>query len=246
MPKSFALEIKTPAGIILPIRGAFPDAEWERVQEFTRYAKELIELPLVGENSRWPDLNLRLGTPENPVKLKSFKKGTRPSLELTDGAPLTVDASSQPPKSEVDALLHRLRPFIFQQSEDDQRTFFPGVLKLLSRRIPCPPLWGPLKDRFAGKRTARMMQLQITKDGVTRELISDQALSDWLNAFEFHRNAKKAAQFNEIRANHIARDAVRALMLTLLAEKATAIVRVGMVTYTLESGSDFSSIRVRP
>src|SRR5262249_33438284 len=137
------------------------------------------------------------------------------------------------PKLEVDAVLHRLRPFIFNQKIDDQRTNFLAIVNLLAKRIPCAAIWDPLRDRFKGMRTARMMQVEIGVGNSVRQLISQQALDDWLSAFEYHRNAKKAAQFKEIPVDFIGRPAVRGLMLELVAEKVDAIMRVGAITRAL-------------
>jgi hypothetical protein len=189
----------------------------------------------------WQDIKLIAGTTENPAKLDG-KASTPKHLVLTGGAPLTVDTSRLPTKEQVFALLQALRPFILQKKADDQRTFLPNIIKLLEKQIPYPPLWQGFRDRFAGRTTAKLMRLRVEKDGKVRDLITEQELHLWLNAFANHRNPKKAARFEEIPSEHVTPEAIRALMLELLAEKTIAILRVKEIVDSIDRGEDFSPL----
>ena len=229
MPKRFSLEVKNKAGDATAFELEFPDPEWTLIQDYAKKADLLCELPLV-RRGLWENLCLLSGTTEKPLKPDpaALREGR---LLFAEGV-ITADTSRFPPREELDALLYRLRRFILKR----EPTYFPRVLKLFSRKAN-HPVWAALRNRFTGTHSREMMRMQHSSNGVTREILSDDALGDWLNAFEYHEDPSKAADFNEIPSDHITSEAIRALMLELIAEKTIAVVEFRRFIASLDQGS---------
>jgi len=191
----------------------FLDEEWALLEEYAAAVDELLESPAAiavasfGFSVRWDRL-----------------KGWEP-----------VDASRFPSRTELAAVLHLARPFVLQ----GERTYFGKVLSIISARAPSKA-WKALRAQFDGARFESMMTVAIVPAPTTEEpspqafiLNSGRTFHLWLNAFEYHRDADKAAQFNEIHADDFPTpNHVKGFMLQLLydrlgaAEKLREIIRV--------------------
>ncbi len=103
----------------------------------------------------------------------------------------------EPARDSFRALLHAVRPFILV----DEETSFGKIRNLLARRLDDPDFQRYLereKARFNGTMPGK---IQFVADGVL--LNSDEIVQKWLNAYEYHRDRKKA---QEIRSTARRRD----------------------------------------
>lgn len=183
MPKEFAIEVSTPAGIIWPMRVSFSDDDWGAIEDFLKFATELGDHSLTSKRF-WPAARFSAGTSENPAKVKSIDdEDGRVALCLEGGAAFDAASSTFPDRQEFESFMYRMRRFVLKDAE--KRTYFPRILKMFSNRIPLP-WWKQLLDRFTGRYSHRHMRFTVHKDGRPQELVSDAALDKWTNAFE-HR-----------------------------------------------------------
>lgn len=150
-----------------------------------------------------------------------------------------VDTSRFPSITDLAAFLHLFRPIIL----NDERTFLMKVLGVISQRAPSKA-WKALNAEFDGRRFASMVTIAMTPAPTPEEptpatlvLNSGRTLQKWLNAFEYHRDADKAAEFSEIHADDFPTpDHVKGLMLQLLVDKLTAAAKLRQLIGSFQKG----------
>jgi hypothetical protein len=224
MPKELNIRIQKDGNEESPeIHVEFSDKEWELLQRYSRYFDELADTDLG-----------RRGF--------SFKFSFRWTLE--DGWE-PVETSGFPPKKDLREFLYMFRPIILEC----EATHFMKVLKVVSKRVPYRQGWRMLRDQFDGTRFRNEVTISVTPaptasrpDRAGIVLNAEERFKKWLNAFEYHRDADKAAEFDEIQADDFPTPAhIKGLMLTMLRDKAGAAEKLRSVIKVMEGdrGSSF-------
>jgi len=178
------------------IAGEFSDLDWERLNDFVVYARELFDTKFV-RNGMKSSLRIE-GTPASKVKV---------STELPDW-------------EEVMAFLHRFRPILLQS----ESTNFYKICSLLSKEVANPDFRGMLdlqRDFFSGKHVREQFKLQ--SDDVL--INSEQVLHNWLNGYEYHRDKEKR-EFIQSLHGMLPLDASKVIFIGLLTAKVQAVNNV--------------------
>lgn len=166
------------------------------LRDFAHYAQQLAECQYVREK---PQAKLR--------------------LRFSRSQPMRV-FPTLPSRDACDSFLFRLRPFVLK----NERTYFLSVCSLLGRSIPDPGLHALLKsyrDQWAARGFRSMLHIADNFG----PLSTDNALMDYLNAYEYHREEVKR---HRLQATHDAmgEQGIRAYYFQLLAEKAAAVINI--------------------
>ena len=146
-----------------------------------------------------------------------LQQGLACSTEMTATPDDVAWKVSMPDRASLSVLLHHLRPLILQQEEAN----FLKTAKLVARRVEDSRLRGVIKNlrrEYDGRNGQAMMKLE--HNG--KVLNSDEALFEWLNGFEYHRDEEKRQGIEAIRA--IPRDVVLAVLIGQLVDKVRAIL----------------------
>ena len=175
----------------------FIDAETQRLRDFVAFTRELIDT-------------------------QYFKEDRQASLEVKWDDSKGVRVEPYAPAAEVcDALLFRLRPFVLRV----EPTFFPSVCSLIGKRVQDPLIHKVLRgqnDQWQGKHFRSIFKVS-DNFGI---LNSDKSVMDYLNGFEYHRDAEKRERLEPTR-KFFGDVGLRALFLLLIADKARAIMTIG-------------------
>jgi hypothetical protein len=140
------------------------------------------------------------------------------------------DRSVIPPEDDIDAFLHRIRPFVLQKDKD---TYFPNVCDILSRYLKHSQLRASIqrqRDRFLGKEFQSKVQI-MSNEAI---LNTDETLKNWLNAFEYHRDVPKQ---EELKTLHqiLPLESSRALFVGMIVvNKAATVFEIARIVRTLE------------
>ncbi len=216
MPKHIRFELTDQDGT-QKVETDFSDQEWSLLEDYSAIFDQLATSPAT-------------------TSVASFGFSIKWDSEA-GWAP--VDASQFPSRTDLAAFLHLFRPIIL----NDERTFFMKVLGVISQRAPSKA-WKALKVEFDGRRFESMMTISMTSASTPEQptsetliLNSGRTLQNWLNAFEYHRDAAKAAEFSEIHADDFPTpDHVKGLMLQLLVEKLKAAAKLRELIRALQQG----------
>ena len=142
--------------------GSFTDKELRTLESFLTLADRALESRCVKDGC--------------PAKFR---------LHWELGQPERIKADL-PDWEDVQAFLHRIRPFILQR----ENTFFPKVCNLVARRFEDPVVYqvlAPMRDHFAGKSLQSTIMVR-SNDVV---LNSPETVDAWLNAYEFQQDSEK-------------------------------------------------------
>jgi ATP/ADP translocase len=187
------------SGEEISVSGQFEDDEWTLLEAFVQYAEDLANTKLV-------------------------QAGVPSSLNLHMGEELRMTVSAQLPAWEdVIVFLHKFRP-IGLQSES---TYFYKICNLLSRVLTHPFFQGLIKEQrdiYKGKRLQEVYRVRVN-DVL---LNSEEVLSAWLNSYEYHRDKEKR-EFIEHLSEVFPLEALKVIFLSLLAQKAQAILDLAML-----------------
>lgn len=129
-----------------------------------------------------------------------------------------------PPEDDVAAFLHRLRPFVL----NDERSNFNRVCNILGRAIAHPGMTGVLRqqrDEFTGRAFRSQVQLFSNNTVVNTE----EALQDWLNAYEYHRDSERRERLAKIHHELLPLEALRPVFVSMLIDKARAVATVAEI-----------------
>ncbi len=145
------------------------------------------------------------------------KQGMPTSFEIKYNAGEGCQFSSTLPDwDHVAVLLHRLRPLILHK----EHASFDTVSGIVGRILASPYAKRTLKEirkTYSGKR----FQSQILIKFDDTMLNSEDALMDYLNAFEYHRDQDKALKFERLH-QLLPSESSKSLLLILLSEKIKA------------------------
>jgi len=212
MPKSFQIKLREQGtGLEIAVAGEIRQNDWEKL---IFYADEVVRLEASSALSK--DLH------------------TQVKFRVTPGTKRLQFAGSTPPDEDVVVILHRLRPFILQKEPAN----FYQMTNILSRYLNNPKARQTLqylKDVFSGKDFQRQIRLQIDwKSPSIRTVVnSEETLQTWLNAVEYHRDAEKRQQIEELR-KVFPDPALYALFVSMLLDKIKAIINVAVIIRTIE------------
>ncbi|KPV54671.1 hypothetical protein SE17_02260 [Kouleothrix aurantiaca] len=178
------------------LSGEFSDDDWRRLENFAQYADELL-------------------------RTKFAQKGDTGELRVqsTEEGGLQFEARL-PDWDDVTVFLHKFRPILLQ----NESTFFYKIVNILARELEHPYVRGFLqreKARYSGK--ILQSAFQITSNDII--INSEQAVSDWLNAYEYHRAEDKQALLEKVHTM-FPLDASKVLFLSVLNEKLFAVYNV--------------------
>ncbi len=136
-------------------------------------------------------------------------------------------STTLPSDDTIAAFLHRMRPFLLENEE----TFFNRVIRRLGKRFPQPAArryFRRLRDVFEARGMGTVTTT--TPDG--RTLSHRSILRMWLNAFEYHRDAGLQEELSFLR-KQIPDEAVRAIMVQFLSQKAIAIRKLAKFIHAI-------------
>jgi hypothetical protein len=140
------------------------------------------------------------------------------------------DQSIVPPEIEVEQLLHRFRP-IFLQSE---RAHCLDIISLLGRRIPHPEVRALLKRlKHLYIHSPARMNWWLRRDETI--LNSDEFLTVWINAFEYHRDPTRREEFERLHGFPMAPSSLAAVLIVLVT-KARVAFAIAKVIRAIETG----------
>ncbi len=180
------------------LSGSFQENEWNLLSDFLEYADDLLSTRFV-------------------------RSGMRASLNIKWSQEAGMVVSAQLPNwDDVIVFLHKLRPIVLQS----ERTNFYRICNLLAKRLAHPYFRSMLDEQrkmYGGQRMQSVIQVRIN-DVV---LNSEEVLSYWLNAFEYHRDKDKK-KFIESLHEMFPFDASKVLFLQLLADKTQAIHNIAI------------------
>jgi hypothetical protein len=189
---------------------SFPDEEWALLQKYSQYVHELRHTNAYRE----------------PLNVST-------NIRITPEQGLTYDVS-MPDWEKVIVILHRLRPFLLE----NESTYFNRIRSILGRRVDDKNIKSLLKynkDIFLGKHMRGMMIIKI--DDVI--LNSEEFLTKWLNAFEYHRDDEKRRFIEQIH-EAFPMDITKSIFVSLIIDKIKAIDNVcGIIDLILGNIKEF-------
>lgn len=146
------------------------------------------------------------------------------SIKWTKDSGLTHRVSA-PAADDVAALLHRMRPFLL----NDEPYNFGRICNVLAKHLNHPLMHAVIKKQQVTFRGRDQGFTIAVNDEV---LNSEPFLNTWLNAEEYHRDSDKAQVFGAI-SKVIPPEAARALLLSMLLDRAHAILMIANLIYSL-------------
>jgi hypothetical protein len=177
--------------------GLFNDNEWQSLEEYLASVERLSSLDLVREGTT--------------VKYSvTFHKGGALSY-----------STELPPEVDVSALLHRLRPFVLHKEPTNFNTICSCLRRSITAREFCDII-KYLQRLYDGRKM--QSAVLVTADGV--KINSDKTLDEWLNAYEYHRDRDKRADFESLH-EIFPLEASRAIFISMLLDRVEAIVALG-------------------
>lgn len=144
-----------------------------------------------------------------------------------------------PPWDLVGSLLHRLRPFIL---ESEPYSFL-RVRSLLGRRLPDAAVRMYLRsqhDVYSGG--ALRAQIRVRSNGI--DIISEAVLGDWLNGFEYHRDAVRRRKLEDLH-RLMPLELSKYFFISVLTDKIRAIVNLGGVASVVLGKQDSFEVDAR-
>lgn len=202
MPKETALTVRDTDGSVRTITGVhFTDAEWADLQKFVLLSQEVAETPLVHE-VRHVSISLSYDFTTN-----------------TQAHTVTL-----PPKAEIHALLHVMRPFVL--TGKDEPCSFNRICNILVHRLEDLGVRAAVdgqKDLFSGKefqQQATLMALSADKSVVMN---SEGTFQLWLNAYEYHKDADKQERLADL---PLPFEPLRGIFISMMQDRAMAVLNI--------------------
>lgn len=175
---------------------SFSDDGWSRFAAYLEHADELVANELV-----------QIGVPTSAHMNINKETGVTWRVEL-------------PPWDDVIVLLHKLRPFVLH----DEYASFDRITSIIGQRLDHPFFRRVLRSQrrlFNGKDMQELCV--ISSNGVV--VNSDQVLTDWLNAYEYHRDQDKKAKIESLH-RLVPLDYSKAIFVGMIGDKTDAILNV--------------------
>lgn len=155
---------------------------------------------------------------EDLLETKFIKDGMKSSCVINFGESTTLeDDSNLPDDDTIAAFLHKIRPLVLQ----NEPTYFHNVCNIINKTIADAHFRAFIqkaRDLYTGRDMQRQVKIDI--DGII--LNSEQSLNKWLNAFEYHRNEVKRAEF-EAFGELMPLKTIKALFISLMTDQAQGV-----------------------
>jgi hypothetical protein len=201
MPHEYKLMLKSEdSEEEVSLSGTLSDEDWERLNDFTDYADDLVHTKFAQEGMQ-SSLNIK--------------------WDISSG--MTVSAAL-PNWDDVTVFLHKCRPIILQS----ESTSFYNIASLLSKELSHDLFRQMIKgqrDIYSGKRSQSVFRLS-TDDVI---LNSEKILFDWLNAYEYHRDKDKQEFIDKLHS-FFPLEASKVIFIGLLTDKMEAIYNLAALT----------------
>jgi hypothetical protein len=166
-------------------------------------------------------LELYLEDADRLLRNRTAREGVPASLEIKVKAGQVVRVASEyPDADQLDALLHRLRPFVLQ----NEPASFDNACGAIVRCLPHPYIRGYVRElRRQYNGTDGQQVVSITSNDVV--INCERTLQDWLNGFEYHRDLDKRERIQSLH-RLMTLESSMPIFMDLLGEKVTAIFRL--------------------
>lgn len=166
-------------------------------------------------------LELYLEDADRLVRNRTAREGVPASLEIKVEAGQVVRIATEYPEADqLDALLHRLRPFVLQ----NEPASFDNACAAIVRCLPDPYIRGYVRElRRQYDGTDRQQVVSITSNDVV--INCERTLQDWLNGFEYHRDLDKRERIQSLH-RLMTLESSMPIFMDLLGEKVAAIFRL--------------------
>ncbi|WP_373033953.1 hypothetical protein [Sulfurovum sp.] len=178
------------------------DNEQNAIENFSMYATTLLEIVRRKKNDFRTNMNMSAKVDE-PVNFM---------IQL-------------PSKDDRSILLHNLRPFILQK----EQTFLPKICNFLAREIDDDMFQKFItqqKNCFFIKKNAQTFHLTTDQNKIIN---SDEVLTLWLNAYEYHRDDEKIKELQNL-TSFLPYEVFEFLMLNALLDKTKVIFEILNIT----------------
>ena len=166
-------------------------------------------------------LELYLEDADRLLRNRTAREGVPASLEIKVEAGQVVRVASEyPDADQLDALLHRLRPFVLQ----NEPASFDNACGAIVRCLPHPYIRGYVRElRRQYDGTDGQQVVSITSNDVV--INCERTLQDWLNGFEYHRDLDKRERIQSLH-RLMTLESSMPIFMDLLGQKITAIFRL--------------------
>lgn len=194
------------------ISGEFSDEEWRLLEDYLEYAEDLFACRLFHSEA---DCSLQI------------------KWDRDSGGTVTTKV---PPWDDVRAFLHTALPLFLQ----NEPTSFYHVNNLLAERLVHPyarKMLGYHRQTYNGTRMQSALSIRINDLVVN----SEEALSTWLNAYEYHRDRDKRDVIEDLQ-NMLPLPALQVIFIQLLLEKTEALFEMARLIRIIlgkQSGMEF-------
>lgn len=183
---------------------SFSVDEWQRLERFVSYARELTKTTLLST-----DWSLKFS-------IRADESGVR------------FEGTALPNPDHFRALLLLMRPFVLQ----DEETRFERVVNILRRRLDHPAFRTYLDRQKAIFDGQRYQLFKSVSDGTL--LNSPEMLTLWLNAYEYHRDVEKRATFEALHHGmQPLVEHTEAVFVGMMLDRARAVVEIGNAIFAL-------------
>ena len=199
MPHRFDLMLRVNQREGEELHGDIPDEEWDALLLYVERYERLAATRLAA--------------------------GSQIRFTLTFDAALGVSATGTlPPADDVDAFVHRMRPFVLKR----EPTSFYTICNIVARRIAHPAVLALVRrqtDVFSCREFQEQMRL--SSDGTV--LNAEDNLMQWLNAVgEYHSDPCKEQALREIH-EPLALDTMRPFFVSMMMDKAKAVSAIAEI-----------------
>jgi hypothetical protein len=213
MSRNVQLSVDRPASR-LDMPATLEDHEVAQLEAYLDCVEQLLELPVA-----------RDGVP------CSFK------MQVRDGR-VTLLESEVPSDDELAALLHRLRPLILS----DEPASYHNIAGLLGRRFAHQYLRDLLKEQrrlFDGRNNQDLVRITANETVINCE----QTLFDWLNGYEYHRDAAKREKIASLH-RLVPLEHSMPILIGMLGDKVQAIAQLaGLIAVVLGREQSIQVVR---
>lgn len=196
----------------IQLKTLFNDDDWEVINDFSTYTKELFDSRLIKEGIK---CNMNFSFNKN--------KGLTGSVVLPDWEKVIV-------------FLHKYRPFGLQ----NEPTYFYKVANKLFKYFDDSYIRSFIKEQrdvFNGKNMQKQIIIKINKEIIVN---SEKMLDKWLNAYEYHKDKEKQKfikKLNEI----LPQEFCQGIFVSLLINKAKAIYNLcSLIDIILGKAKEFN------
>tara|TARA_R110001592_G_scaffold347361_1_gene640847 strand:- start:6730 stop:7377 length:648 start_codon:yes stop_codon:yes gene_type:complete len=146
---------------------------------------------------------------------------TKLKINFVEGKGLSC-ISTVPSDDEISTFLHKMRMFVLNK----EFASYNSITGIIKRQIEDDRVRSFVKSQRAiydGKSMNQMLSIK-TNNG---HIISDSALFDWMNGYEYHSDLEKREKIDEMFKKLGGLDFARGVYLSMLTEKAKAISSIG-------------------